>query len=476
MNADIDNSNTPPEPPELDQIDSGDMSDTDRLRLPPHSIDAEQSVLGGLMLDNHAFEQVNDLLEEQDLYQHSHRLIWRHIQKLINLERPADVLTVADSARSAGELEELGGLDYLNSLAHNTPSAANIRAYASIVRENALRRHLLSVVDDIATQALNPQGRDARQILDEAEASLFKISQEGAKAAQEFVPISNAAEEALDLLGALQSGEASGIPTGFIDLDEKTSGLHGGDLLIVAGRPAMGKTSFSMNIVEHVAIGQKLPVAVFSMEMGATQLAHRLLGSIGMVDQQRMRTGQLLDEDWPKLTKAFQQLQEAQIFIDETPGLNPIDLRARARRLSRKFGKLGLVVVDYLQLMSSASGRVENRATEISDISRSLKGLARELNCPVIALSQLNRGLESRTNKRPIMSDLRESGAIEQDADVIIFIYRDEVYHPETPDKGTAEIILGKQRNGPIGTVRLAFAGEYTKFMNLSGYESTDYV
>ncbi|WP_245588289.1 replicative DNA helicase [Brackiella oedipodis] len=441
------------------------------IRLPPHSIQAEQAVLGGLLLDNLAFELVSDILLEDDFYRQDHRLIWRHIQNLIKIERPADVLTVSDAARLSGDYEDCGGLDYLNSLAHNTPSAANIKSYADIVREAAIRRKILTVVDHIASQALSPKGKEARQLLDEAEADLFRISQEGSRGTQDFISINAALTQVLDNLHELEGreGDVTGTPSGFTDLDTQTSGLHSGDLLIVAGRPSMGKTSFAMNIVEHVALVEKLPVAVFSMEMGAAQLAHRMLGSVGKIDQQRMRSGHLNAEDWSHITHAMQQFQEARIFIDETPGLNPIDLRARARRLSRKYSQLGLIVIDYLQLMSgSGAGRAENRATEISEISRSLKGLARELNCPVIALSQLNRSLETRTNKRPIMSDLRESGAIEQDADVILFIYRDEVYNPESPDKGLAEIIIGKQRNGPIGTVRLTFLGQYTKFVNNS--------
>lgn len=446
----------------------------DNLRLPPHSIEAEQSVLGGLLLNNLANEQVGDILSEEDFYRHHHRIIWRHIQNLISMDRPADVLTVYDALKLEGTDKDVGGLVYLNSLAQNTPSVSNIRTYAEIVRERAILRRLLTASDEIGTAALNPQGRSAREILDESEAKIYRISEDSNKKSSDFVAISDAMLEVINNLTELSQrgsdSEVTGTPTGFIDLDAKTAGLHGGDLTIVAGRPAMGKTSFSMNIVEHVALVEKKPVLVFSMEMGAAQLAHRMLGSVGKIDQQRMRKGTLNNEDWVKVTRAVDRLQHAQIFIDETPGLNPIDLRARARRLSRKHGGLGLIVVDYLQLMSgSGFNRNESRANEISEISRSLKGLARELDCPVIALSQLNRSLESRPNKRPIMSDLRESGAIEQDADVIIFIYRDEVYNENSPEKGIAEIIIGKQRNGPIGTVRLTFVGEHTKFMNYTG-------
>jgi len=443
----------------------------DYLRLPPHSIEAEQSVLGGLLLDNAAYERVSDILAEDDFYRHEHRLIWHHISRLINLSRPADVITVHESLQSAGKSDDAGGVAYLNSLAHNTPSAANIRRYAEIVRERSMLRKLVAVADEIAAMAFNPQGKEARQLLDEAEARVFKIAQEGARTTQGFQEIQPLLSQVVERIDELYhregDSEVTGIPTGFVDLDRMTSGLQPGDLIIVAGRPSMGKTSFSMNIGEHVAIEQGLPVAVFSMEMGAVQLAMRMIGSVGMLDQHRMRTGKLRAEDWPKLTHAVQKMQDAQLYIDETPGLSAVELRARARRLARQCGKLGLIIIDYIQLMS-ANGPGENRATEISEISRSLKGLAKELDCPLIALSQLNRSLEQRPNKRPIMSDLRESGAIEQDADVILFIYRDEVYNPDSPDKGTAEIIIGKQRNGPIGTVRLTFQGASTRFLNFT--------
>lgn len=447
-------------------------TDLQYLRVPPHSIEAEQSVLGGLLLDNAAFERLTDLLTQDDFYRHDHRLIWQHIARLINLSRPADVITVNESLGSAGKADEVGGLSYLNALAHNTPSAANIRRYAEIVRERSMLRKLVAVADDIAATALNPQGKEARQLLDEAESRVFKIAQEGARSAQGFQEIQPLLAQVVERIDELYHREGdsdvTGIPTGFIDLDRMTSGLQAGDLVIVAGRPSMGKTSFSMNIAEHVAIEQGLPVAVFSMEMGAVQLAMRMLGSVGLLDQHRMRTGKLLTEDWPRVTHAVQRMQGAQVYIDETPGLTAVDLRARARRLARQCGRLGLIVIDYIQLMSSSGGG-ENRATEISEISRALKSLAKELECPVVCLSQLNRSLEQRPNKRPVMSDLRESGAIEQDADVILFIYRDEVYNPDSPDKGTAEIIIGKQRNGPIGTVRLTFQGESTKFLNFTG-------
>jgi replicative DNA helicase len=772
------------------------------LRLPPHSIEAEQSVLGGLLLDSQAFDRVADLLRDEDFYRLDHRLIWQQIARLVERGQPADVVTVLEALKNAGKAEEAGGLAYLNALAQETPSAANIRRYAEIVRDRAILRQLISAADEIATRALNPQGKDTRQMLDEAESRIFQISEDGARGSVGFQNLQDLLGKVVarvdELYGRGSSSDVTGVPTGFADLDRMTSGLQPGDLVVVAGRPSMGKaqpddapvlapggwvrldslrvgdalasvdgrpsrvtgvfpqgvrpvwrlrfsdgrsavacdehlwrvrgpdqrpqildtaalrgllaqrgarprlaldlpegrhghdealpvdpyglglllrealvrpggpepdrcfaidarrvralssplateplvetvacatdilpgagprpaahgcldaalegldalgllhrgaaelflprllldacrsaraallagllgpspgtsgllrrrvasarlaadvtelvrslggwcrvsaaphaaggwrlalslpllpglaallrgsvarpprqpvllaieaagcvstrciavshpsrlyvtsdhvvthnTAFSLNIGEHVAVEQGLPVAVFSMEMGATQLALRMVCSVGRLDQQRLRTGRLVDDDWPRLTNAIQKMQEAQLFIDETPALNALELRARARRLSRQCGQLGLVIVDYLQLMSAANSG-ENRATEISEISRGLKGLAKELNCPVIALSQLNRSLEQRPNKRPVMSDLRESGAIEQDADVILFIYRDEVYNADSPDKGTAEIIIGKQRNGPIGSVRLTFIGQYTKFENFA--------
>jgi replicative DNA helicase len=444
----------------------------DSLRVPPHSIEAEQSVLGGLLLDNSAWDRIADFLTEDDFYRYDHRIIFQHIVKLINATRPADVITVFEALGTTGKADEVGGLTYLNALAQNTPSAANIRRYAEIVRDRSVLRRLITVADEIATQALNPQGKEVKQLLDEAESKIFAIAEEGARGAQGWLSIQPLLTQVVERIDELYNrdnqNDITGVPTGFIDLDRMTSGLQPGDLVIVAGRPSMGKTAFSLNIGENVAIDSGLPVAVFSMEMGGAQLAMRMLGSVGRLDQSRLRIGKLNDEDWPRLTHAIQKMNDAQLYIDETPGLNPIELRARARRLSRQCGKLGLIIIDYLQLMSGSSPG-ENRATEISEISRNLKGLAKELGCPVIALSQLNRSLEQRPNKRPVMSDLRESGAIEQDADVILFIYRDQVYNPDSPDKGTAEIIIGKQRNGPIGTVRLTFLGEYTKFDNYTG-------
>lgn len=447
------------------------------LRVPPNSVEAEQAVLGGLLLDNAAFERIADVCSPDDFYRYDHRLIWQQIVRLIDRNQPADVVTVFDGLQSDGKDGDIpGGMTYLNSLAMETPSAANIRRYAEIVRDRSVLRRLITTSDDIASSAFEPAGRDTAQLLDEAEAKMLAIAESRNRKNNGFRPLNDVLSSVVERIDELYSrdnpSDITGLATGFDDLDRMTSGLQPGDLVIVAGRPSMGKTAFSINIAEHVAIEQQFPVAVFSMEMGSEQLAQRSLCSIGRLDQQRLRTGRLTDEDWSRLTTAITKMHDAQMFIDETPALNSMELRSRARRLARECGGLGLIVVDYLQLMGAVSSG-ENRATEISEVSRSLKGLAKELKCPVIALSQLNRSLEQRPNKRPVMSDLRESGAIEQDADVILFIYRDEVYNPDTPDKGTAEIIIGKQRNGPIGSVRLTFIGQYTRFENFTAGSGT---
>ena len=446
--------------------------ETAALRLPPHSIEAEQSLIGGLLLDNDAWERVADIVAAEDFYRDDHRRIFRHITALIQQGKPADIVTVHESLQKSGEDEAAGGIAYLAELANQTPSAANVRRYAEIIRERAILRKLISVADEIAASALAPMGRDAKTILDEAEAKIFEIAEAGARAVTGFVSIGTALKQVVDRVQELYdrnaSNDVTGVPTGYLDLDEKTAGLQPSDLIIVAGRPAMGKTTFALNIAEHVALHQKLPVAIFSMEMPATQLAMRFLASVGRIDLQKLRRGKLTDDDWARLSAAMGKLYDAPIFIDETGGLNPIDLRARARRLARQFGgRLGLVVIDYLQLMVGAK-ESDNRANELSEISRSVKTLAKELNTPIIALSQLNRSLEQRPNKRPVMSDLRESGAIEQDADIIMFIYRDEVYHPDSPDKGTAEIIIAKHRNGPTKTIVVAFQGHYSRFANMA--------
>jgi len=441
-------------------------------RVPPQSVEAEQSVLGGLLLDNTAWDRIADLLAAQDFYRADHRLIFQHIGELIENGKPADALTVAETLERSGKLAEVGGHAYLGSLAAATPSAANIRRYAEIVRERSVMRSLAAVGTEIADSAYNPLGRDAKALVDEAEAKVFGIAEAGAKGRRGFVKIDPLLTETVERIDMLYSredkSEIIGLATGFVDLDRMTSGLQGGDLIIIAGRPSMGKTTLAMNIAEHAALELKKPVAVFSMEMSGPQLAMRMIGSVGKLDQHELRTGTFKDDDWSRLVDAVGRLNEAQIFIDDTAGLNALEVRSRARRLHRQCGGLALIVVDYLQLMS-ASGREENRATEIAEISRSLKGLAKDLKVPVIALSQLNRGVEARQDKRPMMSDLRESGAIEQDSDLILFIYRDEVYNPETPNKGVAEIIVAKQRNGPTGKINLTFLGKYTRFENYAG-------
>ncbi|ODN65920.1 MULTISPECIES: replicative DNA helicase [Methylophaga] len=454
-------------------------SATQALKVPPHSVEAEQSVLGGLMLDNSAWEQVSDLLVEQDFYRHDHQLIFRGIAELMEQANPVDVITLAEWHNQRGELDKVGELAYLGALARNTPSAANIKAYAAIVRERSILRQLIQIGNNIANMAFTPEGRNSEEMLDTAERRVFEIAEKGAKRGGGFIQVKDVLSKVVDKIDTLfeQDSGITGLPTGFIDFDDQTSGLQPADLIIIAGRPSMGKTTFAMNIAENAAIHSKQPVAVFSMEMPADSLAMRMLSSLGRIDQHRLRTGRLNDDDWPRLTSAIALLNEAPLFIDDTGGLTPSELRARARRLKREHG-LSLIIIDYLQLMSgSSNGRqAENRTNEISEISRSLKALAKELNVPVIALSQLNRSLEQRPNKRPVMSDLRESGAIEQDADIIVFIYRDEVYNEDSAEKGKAEIIISKQRNGPIGTVALTFQGKYTRFENFApAYYQQDY-
>ncbi len=447
--------------------DPGPEMENDALRMPPHSIDAEQSVLGGLMIDNSTWDQVVELIAEGDFYRRDHRLIFQAIATLAEEDQPFDPITLKEWLAGHGRLDEVGGLAYLGTLSNYTPTAANIAAYAKIVREKAVLRNLIRVTTDIANTAYHPEGLNSDEILDIAEKQVFDIAESGARARSNYTGIKTLLTKAVDRIDKLYQNPSAytGIPTGFTDFDDKTSGLQNSDLIIIAGRPSMGKTTFAMNIVENAAIKSDSAVAVFSMEMPGESLVMRMLSSLGRIDQHKIRTGQLDDADWPRLTSAMGLLSDTNIFIDDTPGLNPMEIRARARRIKRDHGSLGLIVIDYLQLMQT-HGSKENRATEISEISRGLKALAKELNVPVIALSQLNRGLEQRPNKRPIMSDLRESGAIEQDADLIVFIYRDEVYNEESPDKGTAEIIIGKQRNGPIGMSRLTFIGQYTKFEN----------
>lgn len=439
-----------------------------QVKVPPHSMDAEQSVLGGVMLDNRAWDQVVDRLREADFYRHEHRLIFRVMSRLIEQSKPLDVLTVSDALREMQELEQVGGEVFLFELANNTPSAANIAAYADIVRERSVLRQLIAAASDIAENAFNTQGRSVVELLDVAERTVFSISEQGSRTGGP-VNIKEYLASTMDRIDTLfhSNNAITGVPTGYHDFDEMTSGLQGSDLVIIAGRPSMGKTTFAMNIAEHVAIKSRLPVLIFSMEMPGEAIVMRLLSSLCRIDQLRIRTGKLADEDWPRISSTVSMLSDAPLFIDDTPGLSPAEMRARARRLAKEFGQLGMIVVDYLQLMQ-VPGHSENRTAEISEVSRSLKSLAKELKVPVVALSQLNRGLEQRADKRPVMSDLRESGAIEQDADLIAFIYRDEVYNENSPDKGTAEIIIAKQRNGPIGKLRLTFMGQFTCFENFT--------
>ncbi|HEX4480482.1 MAG TPA: replicative DNA helicase [Rudaea sp.] len=440
----------------------------DTLRVPPHSIDAEQAVLGGLMLDERAWERIADKLSEEDFYRKDHRLVYRALSELSEKNMPCDAVTLGEWFESNGLAELVGGSSYILQLSNATPSAANIVAYAEIVREKSILRQLIDAGTEITGDGFQPEGRSTQEILESAEQKVFRIAESGARGRKSFVAMRTAVKEAFQILHQRyeSKGAVTGLATGFADLDELTAGLQPSDLIIVAARPSMGKTALAVNFAEHAAMKSKKAVAIFSMEMSASQLAFRLISSLGRINQQHLRTGDIQEEEWPRVTSAITMLSDAKIFIDDTPALSPAELRARARRLKREHD-LGLIVIDYLQLMQ-VPGNKENRATEISEISRGLKALAKELNIPVIALSQLNRSLEQRTDKRPVMADLRESGAIEQDADVILFIYRDEYYNPESSDKGLAEIIIGKQRNGPTGTTKLTFLGQYTKFENFA--------
>jgi replicative DNA helicase len=439
----------------------------DKLRLPPHSVEAEQSLLGGLMLDQRAWDQVADVLRVDDLYRADHRLIFSAVADLVERNQPPDAVTVSEYLQRNGQLEAAGGLPYLARLVEDTPSAANIRAYAKIVRERAMLRQLIQIGGDIASSASSSEGLTVDEIVDLAEQRVFEIADGGQRRGSGFVSLKQILPKTIDRLDVLShsTSDITGISTGFGDMDKMTAGLQRGELIIVAGRPSMGKTTLAMNIAENAAIGSQTPVAIFSMEMSAEQLSFRMIASIGRVNQTRLRTGKLSDEDWSRIDSAVSMMSNAPIYIDDSGALTPTEVRARARRLKREHG-LGLIVLDYLQLMQ-VTGTKENRATEISEISRSLKALSKELDVPVVALSQLNRSVEQRTDKKPVMSDLRESGAIEQDADLIVFIYREEVYEPDTPRKGIADIIIAKQRNGPVGEFHLTFLGEFTKFENL---------
>ncbi|MCB1854969.1 MAG: replicative DNA helicase [Halieaceae bacterium] len=455
-------------PPNIAEIPHPGDRDLARIKMQPHSIEAEQSVLGGLLLSADGWDAVAEAVTDGDFYRPDHRLIFRQIARLAEAAEPVDVITVADKLEARGELAAAGGLPYLAELAQNTPSASNIRAYAQVVSERASLRKLIEAAQEIADSGFNPEGRTPDELIDEAERRIMQISEQGPKAGgpQSVNPLLQSAIGRIEELFN-SGGDITGLSTGFKDLDGMTSGLQPADLVIVAGRPSMGKTSFAMNLVEHAILNQAKPILVFSMEMPADSLIIRMLSSVGRIDQTRIRNGKLEQEDWPKLSTAVNKLKDVPLYIDDTPALTPTEVRSRVRRVMREHGELGMVMVDYLQLMQVA-GSSEGRTAEISEISRSLKAIAKEFQCPMVALSQLNRSLEQRPNKRPVNSDLRESGAIEQDADVIMFIYRDEVYNEESPDKGVAEIIIGKQRNGPIGICRLAFIGQYTRFENLA--------
>jgi replicative DNA helicase len=458
------------------------LDEVSPLKLPPHSIEAERSVLGGLMLDDNAWDNISGSLAAEDFYRSDHRTIYRVMGGLVERNNPLDIITISEALEGIGELENVGGLAYISDLASSTPTASNVKAYAQIVRERATVRSLISVAHEIADSGFNPDGRNSATLIDEAESKVFKISDDRPSSGgpQSIRPLLTKAVERIDVLFQTK-GALTGISSGFRDIDKKTSGLQKSDLIIVAGRPSMGKTAFMMNIAEYAAITSDLPVLVFSLEMPADGLVIRMLSSLGRINQTNIRTGDIKDDDWPRLTSTVSMLSDKKLLIDDSPALTPSEIRSRARRVAREHGKadetgerrLGMIVIDYLQLMQVA-GSTENRTGEISEISRSLKSIAKEFDCPVIAGSQLNRSLEQRPDKRPIMSDLRESGAIEQDADVIMAVYRDEVYH-EDAEKGIAEINILKQRNGPIGKVRLKFFGEYTRFEDLSeNYEGYD--
>lgn len=437
-------------------------------RVPPHSNEAEQSVIGALMLDNRAWDRVIDFVVEDDFYRAEHRYIYGAIQTLAERNQPFDVLTISEVLKSQQLIDKIGGETYLFEIAQNTPTAANVIAYAEIVRDRSVLRQLMGTATDIADRVFNPDGRDVKEMLDDAEREIYKIADQNIRGSGP-VQINKLLSKTVDRIDFLSqnAGQLTGISTGFTDFDYYTSGFQPGELIIIAGRPSMGKTVLGMNIAEHASIKADKPVLVFSMEMPSEQITMRMISSLGRIDQNKVRTGRLSDDDWPRITSAVSVLSEAKMYIDDTPSMSPSEIRSRARRLAREHGGLSLIMVDYLQLMR-VPGMRENRATEVSEISRSLKAIAKELHVPVVALSQLNRGLESRTDRRPVMSDLRESGSIEQDADLIAFIYRDEVYNEDSPDKGTAEIIIRKQRNGPIGDFRLSFHGKYTRFDNFA--------
>ncbi|NLS13469.1 replicative DNA helicase [Vibrio sp. SM6] len=447
-------------------------SQVEAIKAPPHSLEAEQSVIGGLLLDNERWDTVAERVVAKDFYSRPHRLIFEASKSILEQNKPLDLITLSEFLERREQLDDVGGFAYLADLAKNTPSAANINAYADIVAERAMVRSLISVANDIADAGYDPQGRTSEELLDLAESKVFAIAEERTRdneGPQNVDSILEKTLERIELLYQSPQDGVTGVSTGFTDLNKMTAGLQGSDLVIVAARPSMGKTTFAMNLCENAAMEQDKPVLIFSLEMPSEQLMMRTLASLSRVDQTKIRTGQLDDDDWARISSTMGILmQKKNMYIDDSSGLTPTELRSRARRVAREHGGLSMIMVDYLQLMRVPS-LSENRTLEIAEISRSLKALAKELNVPVVALSQLNRSLEQRADKRPVNSDLRESGSIEQDADLIMFIYRDEVYHPDSPYKGTSEIIIGKQRNGPIGRVRLTFQGQHSRFDNYAG-------
>ncbi len=447
-------------------------SRVEQIRMPPHSFEAEQSVLGGLLLDNQAWDRVAERVVAQDFYSRPHRLMFEAMSRLSTVGQPIDLITLQEELERHEQLADVGGLAYLVEVARNTPSAANISVYAEIVRERAVVREMISVANEIAESGFDPQGRNAGDLLDEAESKVFRIAETRSSSSDGPQPLKVLLEKTVDRIESLFNkphNGVTGVSSGYADLDKMTSGFQPSDLIIVAARPSMGKTTFAMNLVEQAALNEDKPAVIFSLEMPSEQLIMRMLASLGRIEQTKVRTGQLDDEDWGRLSNTMGMLLEkGKLYIDDASGLTPTELRSRTRRIAREHGGVSMVMVDYLQLMRVPS-LSENRTLEIAEISRSLKALAKELNVPVVALSQLNRSLEQRADKRPVNSDLRESGSIEQDADLIMFIYRDEVYHDDSPDKGVAEIIIGKQRNGPIGRVRLTFQGQFSRFDNYAG-------
>lgn len=444
----------------------------DAIKMPPHSLEAEQSVIGGLLLDNERWDTVSERVLASDFYSRPHRLIFEAVKQILEESQPLDLITLSEHLELREQLDDVGGFAYLADLAKNTPSAANINAYADIVAERALVRNLIGVANEIADAGYDPQGRSSEDLLDLAESKVFAIAEERTSENEGPQSVDNILEktlERIELLYKTPQDGVTGVNTGFSDLNKKTAGLQGSDLVIVAARPSMGKTTFAMNLCENAAMDQDKPVLIFSLEMPADQIMMRMLASLSRVDQTKIRTGQLDDEDWARISSTMGVLMEKKnMFIDDSSALTPTEIRSRARRVAREHGGLSMIMVDYLQLMR-VPALSDNRTLEIAEISRSLKALAKELNVPVVALSQLNRSLEQRADKRPVNSDLRESGSIEQDADLIMFIYRDEVYNPESSLKGIAEIIIGKQRNGPIGSVRLTFQGQFSRFDNYAG-------